>query len=205
MAEFVEGFETLSREGPCVTVFGSARTPKNHRYYKMTVEMARLAAKEGFGVITGGGPGLMEAANKGASMENGRSVGLNIQLPFEQLPNPFIKTMINFRHFFIRKVMFLKYTSAVIIMPGGYGTLDELFETLTLIQTQKTATLPMVLMGKDYWKGLVEWLKTVMLEENKYIVPADISLMTITDDPEEAMKAIREKTSDKEETLPNFV
>ncbi len=203
MAEFVEGFETLSREGPSVTIFGSARTPKSHQYYKMTVEMARLAAKEGYGVITGGGPGLMEAANKGASMENGRSIGLNIQLPFEQMPNPYIKTLINFKHFFIRKVMFLKYTSAVIIMPGGYGTLDEMFETLTLIQTQKMATLPFILMGKDYWKGLVDWLNDTMLD-NKYIVPVDLSLLKITDDPQEAMAEIKKNISGKD-VIPNFV
>ena len=158
MAEFVEGFETLSRIGPCVTIFGSARTPADHKYYQMTVEVARLAAKQGYGIITGGGPGVMEAANKGATMENGRSIGLNIQLPYEQLPNPYIKTLLNFRHFFCRKVMFLKYTSAVIIMPGGYGTMDEMFETLTLIQTQK-GILPLVLMGSEFWKGLMDWLE----------------------------------------------
>ncbi|MFP4162684.1 MAG: TIGR00730 family Rossman fold protein [Chitinispirillaceae bacterium] len=203
MAEFVEGFETLSRTGPCITIFGSARTPKTHKYYKMTVDMARLAAREGFGVITGGGPGIMEAANKGASEEQGHSVGLNIQLPFEQLPNPFIKTMINFRHFFIRKVMFLKYTSAVIIMPGGYGTLDEMFETLTLVQTQKAPALPLILMGKDYWGGLVEWLKNTMLEYS-YILDADLSLMNMTDDPHEAM-AIIKKHSEGKGVTPNFV
>lgn len=203
MAEFVEGFETLSRTGPCVTIFGSARTPKNHKYYKMTVEMARAAAREGYGVITGGGAGVMEAANKGASEENAHSIGLNIQLPFEQLPNPFIKTMLNFRHFFIRKVMFLKYTSAVIIMPGGYGTLDEMFETLTLVQTQKTPVLPLILMGKDYWQGLVDWLGSTMLE-HKYILDADLSLMKMTDDPAEAMEMIKEHARGKEVT-PNFV
>ncbi|MDG5813586.1 TIGR00730 family Rossman fold protein [Chitinispirillales bacterium ANBcel5] len=203
MAEFVDGFETLSSMGPNITIFGSARTAKNHEHYKMTVETARLAAKEGYGVITGGGPGIMEAANKGASMENGSSIGLNISLPFEQMPNPHIKTLINFKHFFIRKVMFLKYTSAVIIMPGGYGTLDELFETLTLVQTQKVAELPLILMGKDFWKGLLDWLNDTMLA-HKYILPADMSLMKMTDDPAEAIDMIK-KHGHTKEVVPNFV
>lgn len=203
MAEFVEGFETLSRIGPCVTIFGSARTPVDHKYYQMTVEVARLAAKQGYGVITGGGPGVMEAANKGAIMENGRSVGLNIQLPYEQLPNPYIKTLLNFRHFFCRKVMFLKYTSAVIIMPGGFGTMDEMFETLTLIQTQKVASLPLVLMGSEFWKGLIEWLDKTMLQQN-YILEADLSLLKITDDPQEAISYISKQKETKEVTA-NFV
>ncbi len=203
MAEFVEGFETLSRIGPCVTIFGSARTPADHKYYQMTVEVARLAAKQGYGIITGGGPGVMEAANKGAIMENGRSIGLNIQLPYEQLPNPYIKTLLNFRHFFCRKVMFLKYTSAVIIMPGGYGTMDEMFETLTLIQTQKVASLPLVLMGSEFWKGLIEWLENTMLKQN-YILQADLSLMKITDDPQEAIDYISKQKETREVTA-NFV
>ncbi len=203
MAEFVEGFETLSRIGPCVTIFGSARTPVDHKYYQMTVEVARLAAKQGYGVITGGGPGVMEAANKGAIMENGRSVGLNIQLPYEQLPNPYIKTLLNFRHFFCRKVMFLKYTSAVIIMPGGFGTMDEMFETLTLIQTQKVASLPLVLMGSEFWGGLIEWLEKTMLKHS-YILEADLSLMKITDDPQEAINYISKQKETKEVTA-NFV
>jgi uncharacterized protein (TIGR00730 family) len=203
MAEFVEGFETLSRIGPCVTIFGSARTPADHKYYQMTVEVARLAAKQGYGIITGGGPGVMEAANKGATMENGRSIGLNIQLPYEQLPNPYIKTLLNFRHFFCRKVMFLKYTSAVIIMPGGYGTMDEMFETLTLIQTQKVASLPLVLMGSEFWKGLMDWLEKTMLQQG-YILEADLSLMKITDDPQEAIDYIS-KQKETREVSANFV
>ncbi len=203
MAEFVEGFETLSRVGPCVTIFGSARTPVEDKYYQLTVEVARLAAKQGYGVISGGGPGVMEAANKGASMENGKSIGLNIQLPYEQLPNPYIKTLLNFRHFFCRKVMFLKYTSAVIIMPGGFGTLDEMFETLTLIQTQKVASLPLVLMGSEFWKGLLEWLEKIMLQQN-YIHEADLSLMKITDDPHEAINYINKQKETKDVTA-NFV
>jgi uncharacterized protein (TIGR00730 family) len=203
MAEFVEGFETLSKIGPCVTIFGSARTPKTHKFYKMTVETARLAIKNGYGVITGGGPGIMEAANKGAAMENGRSVGLNIQLPYEQLPNPYVKVLLNFRHFFCRKVMFLKYTSAVIIMPGGYGTMDEMFETLTLIQTQKVGSLPLILMGTEYWKGLTDWLENTMLKY-KYIVDVDLSLMKITDDPLEAIEYINKCEGSKKVTA-NFV
>jgi len=203
MAEFVEGFETLSKIGPCITIFGSARTPKTHKYYKLTVETARLSVRNGYGVITGGGPGIMEAANKGAAMENGRSIGLNIQLPFEQKPNPYVKLLLNFRHFFCRKVMFLKYTSAVIIMPGGYGTMDEMFETLTLIQTQKMGTLPLVLMGKEFWGGLVDWLKETMLK-HKYISPEDIDMMLITDDPFEAIDFINKCEGSKKVTA-NFV
>jgi len=203
MAEFVEGFETLSRIGPCITIFGSARTPKTHKYYKLTVETARLSVRNGYGVITGGGPGIMEAANKGAAMENGRSIGLNIQLPYEQKPNPYVKLLLNFRHFFCRKVMFLKYTSAVIIMPGGYGTMDEMFETLTLIQTQKIGTLPLVLMGKEFWGGLIDWLKDTMLK-HKYISPEDIDMMLITDDPLEAIDFINKCEGTKKVTA-NFV
>lgn len=203
MAEFVEGFETMSRVGPCLTIFGSARTPKNHKYYKMAVTVARMAVKSGYGVITGGGPGIMEAANKGAAQANGKSIGLNIQLPFEQLPNPYVKLLLNFRHFFCRKVMFLKYTSAVIIMPGGFGTLDEMFETLTLIQTQKIDTLPLVLMGQDYWKGLLDWLKSSMLHHD-YIQPADLKLIKVTDDPQEAIDYINTCEGTKNVTA-NFI
>ena len=203
MAEFVEGFETLSRVGPCITIFGSARTPKRHKYYKMATEVARLATKSGYGVITGGGPGIMEAANKGAAMENGKSIGLNIQLPYEQLPNPYIKQLLNFRHFFCRKVMFLKYTSAVIIMPGGFGTMDELFEVLTLVQTQKVATLPLILMGREYWKGLLDWLNESMLA-HEYIVTADISLLKLTDDPQEVIDIVN-KIDHRKQVVANFV
>lgn len=203
MAEFVEGFETLSRVGPCITIFGSARTPPEHKYYQMTVDVAKLAVKQGFGIITGGGPGIMEAANKGAIEQNGKSIGLNIQLPYEQLPNPYIKTLLNFRHFFCRKVMFLKYTSAVIIMPGGFGTMDEMFETLTLIQTQKVVSLPLVLMGSDFWKGLIDWLQNSMCQHN-YILEADMALMKITDDPQEAIDFISNHKETKK-VAANFV
>ncbi|MBN2036454.1 MAG: TIGR00730 family Rossman fold protein [Chitinispirillaceae bacterium] len=190
MAEFVEGFETLSRMGPCVTIFGSARTPKSHAYYKMAVQVARLAVRNGYGVITGGGPGIMEAANRGALLEKGTSIGLNIQLPFEQIPNPYIKHLINFRHFFSRKVMFLKYTSAVIIMPGGYGTMDEMFETMTLLQTKKIESLPFILMGKAFWKGLFGWLRKTVHEKYAYISLEDETIVKITDSPEEAIEYI---------------
>ena len=189
MAEFVEGFETLSSAGPCVTLFGSARVKPGDAYYELTVATARLAAKNGYGLITGGGPGIMEAANKGAVEGGGKSIGLNIQLPCEQVPNPYIKTLINFRYFFIRKVMFLKYTSAVIVLPGGFGTLDEMFETLTLVQTQKVSYLPLIVMGKEYWKGLIDWLKDKMLASG-YIQEDDLKLMKVTDDPQEAISTI---------------
>lgn len=202
MAEFVEGFETLSSIGPCVTIFGSARTPKDDAYYKMTVEVAKRAVGSGFGVITGGGPGIMEAANEGAVLAGGKSVGLNIQLPYEQKPNPFVRVLINFRHFFSRKLMFLKYTSGVIIMPGGYGTLDEMFETLTLIQTSKIAHMPLVLMGTSFWQGLIDWIVT-SLEGNTYIDKDDLKLLKVTDDPGEAIEIIG-KGEMSREVRPNF-
>jgi hypothetical protein len=189
MAEFVEGFETLSRIGPCVTIFGSARTPDNDPFYLMAVDMAKTAVKNKYGVITGGGPGIMEAANKGAMEAGGISIGLNIALPFEQKPNPFIKTLLNFRHFFSRKVMFLKYTSAVIVFPGGFGTLDEMFETLTLIQTQKVSQLPLVLVGEQYWKGCIAWMKTELLGRG-YIEKGDFGIFHLVNSPEEAIKII---------------
>lgn len=189
MAEFVDGFETMYKVGRCVTVFGSARIPKDDRYYKLSVDTAKLLVKNKFGVITGGGPGIMEAANKGAHDANGQSIGLNIELPFEQSPNPYIKTMINFRYFFIRKVMFLKYTNAVIIMPGGFGTMDEMFEVLTLIQTHKVSSLPLILMGKEFWSGLLDWLKNTMAARN-LIQPGDLKLLKVTDSPQEAMDII---------------
>jgi uncharacterized protein (TIGR00730 family) len=203
MAEFVEGFETLSRFGTCVTIFGSARTHVDHPHYKLAVEVAKEVARGGYGVITGGGPGIMEAANRGAHEEGGVSIGLNIQLPFEQTANPYIGTMLSFKHFFVRKVMFLKYTSAVIVMPGGYGTLDEMFETLTLVQTHKVKGMPVVLMGRDYWTGLIDWLKVKMLDEAGYIDAADIPLMYVTDDPKDAVRVITEHLA-KNKTVPSF-
>jgi uncharacterized protein (TIGR00730 family) len=202
MAEFVEGFETLSSIGPCITIFGSARTPKSDPYYRMTVDVAQRAVKEGFGIITGGGPGIMEAANEGAVLAGGKSIGLNIQLPYEQKPNPFVKVLINFRHFFSRKVMFLKYTSGVIIMPGGFGTLDEMFETLTLIQTTKVTHMPLVLMGTAFWNGLIEWIGT-SLEGNTYIDKDDMALLKITDDPQEAISIVNKGNSARK-VVANF-
>jgi uncharacterized protein (TIGR00730 family) len=204
MAEFVEGFVTLPRMGPCVTIFGSARTPRSDKYYRMAERIAKLAAKNGYGVITGGGGGIMEAANKGAYDAGGTSIGLNIQLPFEQLPNKYVKHLLNFRHFFCRKVMFLKYTSAVIVLPGGFGTLDEMFETLTLLQTRKAEALACVLMGKAYWRDLVRWIKKTMLEEHGYISPEDMPLLKMTDDPQEAIDYINMYEGAKK-VRPNFI
>jgi uncharacterized protein (TIGR00730 family) len=189
MSEFVEGFETLSRSGPCITVFGSARTKENDDFYQLARETAKLAAQEGYGIITGGGPGIMEAANRGAAEGGGRSIGLNIQLPFEQVPNKYIKTLLSFRYFFVRKVMFLKYTSAVIVFPGGYGTMDEMFETLTLVQTQKISHLPLIVMGCAFWKDLLDRLNSAMLAAG-YVSPEDPHLVTTTDSPAEAVAII---------------
>lgn len=202
LAEFVEGIETLSSAGPCVSIFGSARTKPEESYYKMAVDVAKMIAKHGYGVITGGGPGIMEAANKGASEGGGTSVGLNIDLPFEQHPNEFQNIEMHFRYFFVRKVMFLRYAAAVVILPGGYGTIDEMFETLTLIQTQKTPQLPLILMGKDYWGGMMDWIKKDMLG-HEYISPEDPDLLHITDDPEEAM-AVIDKFYNQRKTFTNF-
>lgn len=189
MAEFVEGFEVLSDKPRMITMFGSARTKENNKYYKMAYKTAKEAVKNDFGIVSGGGPGIMEAANKGAYENNGESVGLNILLPFEQSANKYVKTLINFHHFFSRKVMFLKYSCAVIVYPGGFGTLDELFETLTLIQTQKMKHLPLILMGTDYWEGLVNWLQNNMLKQ-KNIDKDDLNLIQMTNSPKEAIKIV---------------
>lgn len=204
MAELVEGFEKLGRIGPCVTIFGSARTKSNHKYYKLAEETAYLLTKRGFGVISGGGPGVMEAANKGAHFGGGKSVGLNIDLPFEQSANPFIDPdkLITFDYFFVRKVMFMKYSQGYIVLPGGFGTLDELFEAITLIQTHKTVRFPIVLVSTDYWKGLIDWIKNIMLEE-KNISPADLDIFTMVDTAEEAV-AIIEEYYNKYALKPNF-
>src|ERR1017187_377352 len=182
MSEFVEGFEKMARIGPCVSVFGSARTKPDTRYYKLAEEIAFKLTRSGYGVISGGGPGIMEAANKGAQAGGGKSVGLNIELPFEQKPNPFIDTdkNINFKYFFVRKVMFLKYSQGFVALPGGFGTMDELSEALTLIQTNKVAHFPIILAGSDYWSGFVDWLKkSVVMEKN--ITPADMNLFHVVD------------------------
>ncbi len=189
MGEFVEGFETLAHVGPAVSVFGSARTLPDDPMYEAAERTARLLAEAGFAVITGGGPGIMEAANKGAHEGGSESVGCNIELPFEQGMNAFVQTSINFHYFFVRKTMFVKYAEAFVIFPGGFGTMDELFEALTLIQTGKVMNFPVVLMGRDYWSGMLDWIRECMLAEGK-ISPRDIDLLTVTDSPDEAVRTI---------------
>ena len=192
MSEFVEGFETLSKIGPCVSIFGSARTKDDDKNYLLAEKIASRLVRHGYGVITGGGPGIMEAGNKGAHSAGGKSVGLNIDLPFEQHNNIFIDgdKLIHFDYFFVRKVMFMKYSQGFVVMPGGFGTLDEMFEALTLIQTKKIGAFPIVLVGKDYWSGLLDWLKSVMLEEAENINETDLDLFRVVETPEEAVKAI---------------
>jgi uncharacterized protein (TIGR00730 family) len=194
MAEFVQGFETLAKIGPCISIFGSARTKPGHKYYELAVEIARRLAEEGFGIITGGGPGIMEAANKGASMAQGRSVGLNIALPFEQNANPYIsrETSINFDYFFVRKVMFTKYAQGFIMMPGGWGTMDEFFEVATLIQTRKFTQTPMICMGREYWGGLFKWMRETMQESENNISPGDLEMLKIFDTADEVVDYIRD-------------
>ena len=189
MGEFIEGFDTLSSVEKGVTIFGSARTSPEHPHYRAAQEVARLLAESGFAIITGAGPGIMEASNKGAQLGGGRSIGCNIELPFEQGANPYVDTLVNFRYFFVRKTMFIKYSVAFIIFPGGFGTLDELFEAITLIQTGKIYQFPVVLFGRHYWAGLLRWLQTRVLAEKK-ISPGDIDLMILTDDPAEAAAAV---------------
>ncbi len=205
MSEFVEGFEKLARIGPCVSIFGSARTEPGTKYYKMAEEIAFQLTQLGYGVITGGGPGIMEAGNLGAKRGKGRSVGINIDLPYEQAPNLFIDSdkLITFDHFFIRKVMFMKYAQGFIVLPGGFGTFDELFEALTLIQTEKIGRFPIILIGKKYWEGLVTWINETMLEEQKYISPEDMNLFHVTDSTDEAVSKIDQFYS-KYLLSPNF-
>lgn len=205
MSEFVEGFEKMSRIGPCVSIFGSARTKPENPYYKLAEEIAFKLTKEGYGVISGGGPGIMEAANKGAKEGGGKSVGLNIVLPFEQSSNPFIDNdkNINFDYFFVRKTIFLKYSQGFIAMPGGFGTLDELFEAITLIQTNKVAHFPIVLIGKKYWDGLLTWVKETMLLQEHNISEKDLELFHIVDTSDEAVAIITEFYS-KYLLKPNF-
>src|SRR5207244_12115622 len=189
MGEFVEGFDTLSDVRNAVTIFGSARTLEGERYYAAAREVSRLLAKEGFAIITGAGPGIMEAANRGGREGGGRSIGCNIELPFEQHANPYVDTLINFRYFLVRKMMFIKYSTAFLIFPGGFGTLDELFEALTLIQTGKIYQFPVVLFGRYYWAGLVRWLQARALREGK-IAASDIDLLMMTDDPAQATQVV---------------
>ncbi len=191
MAEFVEGFDKLAKIGPCVSIFGSARTLPDNPHYKTAEDIAAKLVRHGYGVITGGGPGIMEAGNKGAFQQGGKSVGLNIKLPFEQHSNIYIDhdKSINFDFFFVRKVMFVKYSQGFIVMPGGFGTLDELFEAMTLIQTKKIGRFPIVLVGTAYWSGLLEWIKGTMLTEHN-INPEDLKLISLVDTPDEAVKVI---------------
>lgn len=205
MSEFVEGFEKMSKIGPCVSIFGSARTKPDNKYFVLAEDIAYKLTQEGYGVITGGGPGIMEAANKGAKRGGGKSVGLNIELPFEQKPNDFIDRdkSIDFHYFFVRKTIFLKYSQGFIGMPGGMGTMDELFEALTLVQTHKIAQFPVVLVGKEYWNGLIEWMKHTMLEKEHNINAADLELFKIVDTADEAVKHIVDFYS-KYLLKPNF-
>ena len=205
MAEFVEGFEKLARIGPCVSLFGSARTEPDSPYYKLAEDIAFKLTQHGYGVITGGGPGIMEAANLGAKRGKGMSVGVNIALPYEQEPNLFIDPdkLITFDHFFVRKVMFMKYAQGFIVLPGGFGTFDELFEALTLIQTDKIGRFPIILIGKNYWAGLIEWIKNSMLTEEKNISPDDLNLFTVLDTADEAVDHINTFYS-KYLLSPNF-
>jgi hypothetical protein len=191
MAEFVDSFETMSNLGPAVTVFGSARTKPGDRFYKATVALAKGLAKHDLAVITGGGPGIMEAANKGAAQGKGRSVGLNIELPMEQTGNRFANIPINFHYFFARKVCFVKYSLGFVFMPGGYGTLDEFFEVVTLVQTHRISQFPLILFGRHYWQGLLHWMKST-LERPAFISPGDLELATVTDDVDQAIEVILE-------------
>jgi len=192
MAEFTEGFEELASVGPAVSIFGSARCSPDDRYYKLAEQTAFELAGAGFAIITGGGGGIMEAANKGAAEAGGQSIGLNIELPMEQIPNDYQNFSLHFRYFFVRKVMFLKYAHGFIVFPGGYGTMDEFFESLVLIQTLKQAMFPVILMGRDYWDGLVKWIKAKMLGEHGYIDPDDLDVFTMADDVQTAVKIIRD-------------
>ncbi len=208
LSEFVEAFEVLERIEPCISIFGSARTKPNEPNYELAVEIARQLTSEGYGIITGGGPGIMEAGNKGASINGGISVGLNIDLPFEQSNNPFISSglNLNFRYFFVRKVMFVKYAQGFVVLPGGFGTLDELFEVLTLIQTNKISRVPVILVGSSYWTGLKGWIKEVLLERENNISPKDLDLLPIVDTAEEVVDLVNEFYTDEKlgQLKPNY-
>jgi uncharacterized protein (TIGR00730 family) len=190
LGEFVEGVEELHDLGPAVSIFGSARIQPTDPYYQKTIEIASLLAENGFAIITGGGGGIMEAANKGAAEKNGRSVGLNITLPMEQRPNDYSNKKVEFKYFFVRKVMFVKYAMAYVVMPGGFGTLDEMFEAVTLIQTKRVKPFPVILFGSEYWGGLVEWIRARLLE-NQMISPYDLDILTVTDDPQDILRMVK--------------
>lgn len=194
MAEFVDGFERMDHIGPCISIFGSARTKEGTRYYELARKTAGLLVSEGYGIITGGGPGIMEAGNLGAYEAGGVSVGLNISLPHEQGHNQYIdaENLFSFRYFFVRKVIFLKYAQGIVLFPGGFGTMDEFFETITLVQTQKIERIPIVLVGSEYWQGLLDWIKNTLLTENEFISKGDLELIKIIDSPEEVVKHIND-------------
>lgn len=204
MSEFVNGYEKLSSIGPCISIFGSARTPSNHPNYKLAVEIAKAVSESGYGIISGGGPGIMEAANKGAQEANGVSVGLNIVLPFEQQSNPYIDKdkLIDFQYFFVRKVMFVKYAQGFIVMPGGVGTLDELFEAFTLLQTSKVNKYPIILVGVEYWNGLIEWIKNRLLKDHN-ISPEDLDLIEVVDTKDQVIECLN-RFYIKDNFKPNF-
>jgi len=204
MSEFVEGFQKLGKIGPCVTIFGSARTKKDDKYYKMAADIAFKLTQKGYGVLTGGGGGIMEAGNKGANAGGGVSVGLNIELPFEQRPNAYIDNdkLLMFDYFFVRKVMFMKYAQGFIVMPGGLGTMDEMFEALTLIQTKKIGTFPIILVGTKFWSGLLDWIKETLLNDNK-ISKKDLDLFHLVDTADDALRVI-EKFYKTYNLRPNF-
>jgi uncharacterized protein (TIGR00730 family) len=194
LSELVEGFERLTRIGPCISIFGSARTKPDSPYYQMAVDLASRLTDEGYGIISGGGPGIMEAANKGAFLKGGVSVGLNIDLPFEQSSNTYIdpNMNVNHRYFFVRKVMFVKYAQAFVVLPGGFGTMDELFEVLTLIQTERISPVPVILVGSEFWTGLKDWIRSMMYGIHRNIAEADLDLLRITDDPAEVVRYIND-------------
>ncbi|WP_375238522.1 TIGR00730 family Rossman fold protein [Aurantibacter sp.] len=205
MAEFVNGFERMSSIGPCVSIFGSARTKPDHKYYKLAESMAKSIADAGYGVITGGGPGIMEAGNKGAHLAGGTSVGLNIELPFEQHDNPYIDKgkSLDFDYFFVRKVMFVKYSQGFVVMPGGFGTLDELFEAITLIQTHKIERFPIILVGTEFWSGLMDWIKSTLLEQFENISAKDLDLIHLVDTEKEVVEILN-TFYDSADLSPNF-
>ncbi|HEY9560627.1 MAG TPA: TIGR00730 family Rossman fold protein [Anseongella sp.] len=205
MSEFVNGFEKMARIGPCVSIFGSARTQPGHPYYEVATEIASELTRRGFGIISGGGPGIMEAANKGAQASGGKSVGLNIDLPHEQDANPYIDKdkLMNFDYFFVRKVMFVKYSQGFIVLPGGFGTMDELFEAITLIQTSKIAEFPIILVGKSFWGGLIDWIRSEVLERENNISAEDLNLFRLVDTADEAVTHVV-RFYEKYVLKPNF-
>lgn len=205
MGEFVNGFEKMSQIGPCVSIFGSARTKPDNKYYKLAIKVASKIVEHGYGVITGGGPGIMEAGNKGASIAGGTSVGLNIDLPFEQHDNPYIDSdkSLDFDYFFVRKVMFVKYSQGFVVMPGGFGTLDELFEAITLIQTNKIEKFPIILVGTEFWEGIMDWVKSTLLDKFENISPKDLDLIHLVDDENEVID-ILDSFYKKFDLSPNF-